>query len=218
MNNSVISFSETDDEDETWKGKRKGKMVIYFHHHPADLVTVLAKRGIKGNRTKGVVIAAVVIVIAAVVIMSDRHYEDHHYRDEHDHRRDREREEQWRLEESRQLKTQQEQRAVEIIKEAERGCADIMRPTGKPKDSRNSFLSHTMADDDEFYDFAAHISQKICNKIEKGRFVDLEKLIKRNKTVASSNENGVELINKEGRSYLIPANNKDAPVIKCFRR
>ena len=42
--------------------------------------------------------------------------------------------------------------------------------------------------------------------------------MKKNKSVANRNENGVELINKEGRSYLIPANNKDAPVINSFRR
>ena len=34
--------------------------------------------------------------------------------------------------------------------------------------------------------------------------------------MANRNENGVELINKDGHSYLIPASNKDNPVINCF--
>ena len=72
--------------------------------------------------------------------------------------------------------------------------------------------------DDDFYNFAPHIDKKLRRKIENGRYVDLAKLIKRNKSVANRNENGVELINREGHSYLISVSIRDAPVINCFRR
>ena len=38
----------------------------------------------------------------------------------------------------------------------------------------------------------------------------------KNKSVANRNENGVELVSKEGCSYLIPASNKDNPVINSY--
>ena len=68
---------------------------------------------------------------------------------------------------------------------------------------------NSLMNDDEFYHLAAHVDRKLRRKIEVGRFVDLAKLLKKNKSVANRNENGVELVNKDGHSYLIPASNKD---------
>ena len=69
-----------------------------------------------------------------------------------------------------------------------------------------------------FFHFALHVPRKLRKKIEKGRYVDLAKLLRKTKTVANKNEKGVELISKDGRSFLIPASNKDAPAINSFRK
>ena len=87
------------------------------------------------------------------------------------------------------------------------------RPTGN--EQVNLFTSYAALNDNEFYHFSLH-GKKLRRKIEKGSYVDLAKLIRKNRSVANKNENGVELISKEGRSYLMPAANTDNPVINLF--
>ena len=55
-----------------------------------------------------------------------------------------------------ELKRKQEKRAEEIIKEAEKGKAKILRPTGY-----YSFNSKTAYNDDEFFNFASHVPRKL---------------------------------------------------------
>ena len=65
-----------------------------------------------------------------------------------------------------------------------------------------SYPSSTV--DDQFFHITCHIDQAIKNKIEKGEFVELEKLLPKDPTKRLMDETRMELVNKDGATYFIP--------------
>ena len=62
-------------------------------------------------------------------------------------------------------------------------------------------------DNDEFFHITCHMDGGTRNKIERGEFIDLEKLLTRDRFRSGRNdENRLEFYNKDGYTYLVPAN------------
>ena len=95
--------------------------------------------------------------------------------------------------------SQARSRANRIILEAEQYKAQVETPKGKP------FVYNNM--DEEFFHIACHIEQNLKDKIEKGEFVELERLLPRNSLEADDNR--MELVNKEGQMFFVRAANKE---------
>ena len=60
--------------------------------------------------------------------------------------------------------------------------------------------------DDDFFHLTCHIDPSLIHKIEKGEFVELEKLLPKANMKAGNNENRLEWIQKDGGTFLVPAN------------
>ena len=94
-------------------------------------------------------------------------------------------------------------RAHKIILDAERFKALVEQPKGNDtqlislKTSAESGIT-----DDEFFHLTCHIDMTLKSKIEKGEFIELEKLLPRDRV--DRQEGRMELINKDGQTYFVP--------------
>ena len=75
--------------------------------------------------------------------------------------------------------------------------------------------------DDDFFHLTCHIDSNLKAKIEKGQFVDLDKLLPKERSSFDpsqniANETKLEWVQSEGSTYLVPA--KRISRINCFRR
>ena len=70
------------------------------------------------------------------------------------------------------------------------------------------------AEDDEFFHTTCHIDETIREKIEKGKFIELEKLIQKKILQYSNRDEGnrMQLINKDGISYFVPSVDKETRI------
>ena len=59
--------------------------------------------------------------------------------------------------------------------------------------------------DDDFFHIVCHIEAPLHAKIEKGEFVDLEKLLPKDKNYRLSDDSRMELVNRDGATYWTPA-------------
>ena len=109
-----------------------------------------------------------------------------------------------------EIQNNKEKDAVEkMIVDAECGKAQILKPPG------NIDLS-TAEIDDKFFHSSSHIDKKLKEKIERGEFVDLEKLLPKERVLHPGGK--LNVINKDGRSYFVPANEKEPPTINSLKR
>ena len=72
--------------------------------------------------------------------------------------------------------------------------------------------------DDDFFHLTCHIEPSLIHKIEKGEFVELEKLLPKEKlgSTKNSDENRLEWVQREGGTFLVPAQKDNR--ISGFRR
>ena len=128
--------------------------------------------------------------------------------------------------------------ASQMVIAAEKFRADVCQPQGKTKDkfgdnheleqliyetTRNYFAGvekpkdvEQIIEDDEFFHITCHVEKGLAAKIERGEYVDLEKLL-RDWFRRKSEEERLEFVNKEGHTFLAPANDHD-PKINGIRR
>ena len=70
--------------------------------------------------------------------------------------------------------------------------------------------------DDDFFHLTCHIDPNLIHRIEKGEFVELEKLLPKDKLGKNGEDNRLEWIQRDGGTYLVPAQ-RDSK-ISSFRR
>ena len=97
-----------------------------------------------------------------------------------------------------------EDRVDRIIREAEQGRAKIYQTPGKVMnyDVQNVFVHSAMVNED-YYVLAAHLDQSVRDKIEKGEYIDLAKLIPKDRMVTDE-EQKLQMIVKNGQSFWVP--------------
>ena len=69
--------------------------------------------------------------------------------------------------------------------------------------------------DDDFFHLTCHVEPNLQQKIERGEFVDLDKLLPKNKVGAGgvpTNEDRFEWVNRDGETFLVPATSKDSKI------
>ena len=68
-------------------------------------------------------------------------------------------------------------------------------------------LSQLLDNDDDFFHVTCHVDKTMKEKIEKGEYVDLERLIphSRNQQRKFSDENRIELFQKGGETFVVPS-------------
>ena len=72
------------------------------------------------------------------------------------------------------------------------------------------YLGLKIRDDDEFVHITSHIDPNLRQKIQRGEYVELEKLIKRNRTSGFDNDRdlALDIVTKDGHTYLTPKTEK----------
>ena len=97
--------------------------------------------------------------------------------------------------------------AEKLILDAERFKANVDKPTGMPMPNLN--LSTIVPLDDEFLHLTCHVDQGLSSKIKKGEYVDLEKLLPKDPTRKLTNENRMELVNRDRLPFFVPVTDKE---------
>ena len=97
---------------------------------------------------------------------------------------------------------------TKLIKQAELSKAKLLRPSGEQYDYSR---------DDDFYHFMAHIDKGLQEKIRKGEFIQLNKLLVRRKPILNQ-ESRLDIVNRSGRSFLVPNNERELLSINSFKR
>ena len=97
---------------------------------------------------------------------------------------------------------------TKLIKQAELSKAKLLRPSGEQYDYSR---------DDDFYHFMAHIDKGLQEKIRKGEFIELNKLLVRRKPILNQ-ESRLDIVNRSGRSFLVPNNERELLSINSFKR
>ena len=73
-------------------------------------------------------------------------------------------------------------------------------------------MRYLEAEDDEFFHTTCHIDDTLKEKISRGKFVELEKLLQKKILQYGSNDNRMQLINKDGVSYFVPSIDKETRI------
>ena len=97
--------------------------------------------------------------------------------------------------------------ADEVVLNAEHLKEKIQPPKGKSINYQKFIQS--VDDDDEFFHVTCHIDDNLRSKISKGKFVDLERLLPKDRIGVGSlatnpSENRVELVTREGHTFFKP--------------
>ena len=89
----------------------------------------------------------------------------------------------------------------------------LTSPGKKWYDDELRAMRYIENDDDEFFHTTCHIDDSLKEKIEHGKFVELEKLIqKRILQYNNQSDNRMQLINKDGLSYFVPSIDKETKI------
>ena len=90
-----------------------------------------------------------------------------------------------------------------------------VEPPGKQDFSHILDIGSGVSDDD-FFHLTCHIEPSLIHKIEKGEFVELEKLLPKDRLGKNSSENRLEWVQRDGGTFLVPAQKDNK--IGGFRR
>ena len=104
-------------------------------------------------------------------------------------------------------KTEQTKEFVrDILVEVEQFKATVHRLKGKPT-GEDIWLDSM---DDDFFHITCHIDESLRSKISRGEFVELEKLLPKDRVSGRLTEdNKMELVNKNGLTYFVPMNDRE---------
>ena len=123
------------------------------------------------------------------------------------------------------------ERARQAVLDAEQFKATVNAPQGKsaapqPPHFKNQtqcitdnafFNDGTVREDDEFFHITCHMDANLFAKIERGEYVDLEKLLPRPKGGSNAAEPRSELIFREGRPVIVPHVDKSRTISSVRR-
>ena len=102
--------------------------------------------------------------------------------------------------------------ADKVLIKAEKYKAALAAPKGMvPIDDRIKLLRH-LDDDDDFFHVSCHIDNNLKTKIQNGEYIDLERLLPRDRSGVlegnHSEESVLELVSKGGQTYFAPAKDR----------
>ena len=123
---------------------------------------------------------------------------------------------------------QEEARARETsnrdILEAERFKADIAAPQGKLSEFLNKFqndleVKRFFDNGDDFFHVSCHVDQNLCQKIESGEFVELERLLPQNnnKLMDMGEHHRMELVVDADATYFAPVQDRECGITNVRR-
>ena len=108
---------------------------------------------------------------------------------------------------STNLETDARDKVIEMVKQAEASQAWIAATSGRDEvDLLSNMQQNALNVDDNYVVIGVHIEMGIQDKIKKGQYIDFAKLLPRERNF---DENRLELVNKGGQTYFVPAGDRD---------
>ena len=92
-----------------------------------------------------------------------------------------------------------EEIAERMVKEAESAKIRVLQPPG------NEFNIQSALIDEEYMHLTSHVDENIQQKIQKGEFVDLAKLLPRDRVISEEDQR-MNLVMRDGKSFWVPVN------------
>ena len=96
-----------------------------------------------------------------------------------------------------------------ILMEADQARLDLIAPKGMSEVNKNIQLIRTFDNDDDFFHVSCHVELNLKQKIEKGEYVDSEKLLPKERAGLYPTEDEthprLEILKQAGHMYLSPA-------------
>ena len=102
-------------------------------------------------------------------------------------------------------------RANNVILEAEKYKAHISAPTGNEINEIGN-IAIACENNDDFFHVTCHVDVSLKEKIERGEFVDLERLLPHN-TFRTNDESRLEIVNKNGMTYFAPVQDRNIKIL-----
>ena len=112
------------------------------------------------------------------------------------------------------LDEQLQDKASKLILEAEQHKASVQAPKGI---EGNEFFADNVKEDDEFFHITCHVDPVLIAAIQKGQFVDLEKLLPKLKGGLQTNEPKTKMVFQDGHPFFMPVVDKSR-VINNFKK
>ena len=109
-----------------------------------------------------------------------------------------------------------DEQADEVIKDAERSKAKLYEVPGKVISQGYPNIDSIALMDNEYQMIGSHLDKQIKRKIQCFEYVDFSKLVHRNKSF--SDDQRLELISKNGMTYLSPMSERKAVNINSYLR
>ena len=109
--------------------------------------------------------------------------------------------------------------ADKAILETERYCARLQPPAqGKSKSWQDDSINYVKRlkyddnEDDDFFHTTCHIDSALKEKIMRGEFVELSKLIQKKQMLENNDEKRMQLVSKGGESYFAPMTDRETKI------
>ena len=98
------------------------------------------------------------------------------------------------------------QKANQLILNAEKFKASVNVPPGGFSHS-SAFEHNDMVSDDDFFHITCHLDPLIKTKIEKGEYIDLERLLPKSRNTFGGEDTKMSLVHRDGQVFFVPAAN-----------
>ena len=115
----------------------------------------------------------------------------------------------------RQTRATPEERAEQLIREAEAGKARIYGTPGKELDLDHNQFLHSAMVDESYMLVATHLEDTITQRIEQGQYVDFARLLPRDRVLEQEGPE-YKMVIKGGQSYYVPVS--EGATISNFNR
>ena len=110
-------------------------------------------------------------------------------------------------------------KAKDTIAQAERFKAKVNDPKGEMVDGASENFNNLSVSDDDFFHLSCHMETALRQKIEAGEYVDLEKLLPRDRTKRLTNgETRFEWVNRDSGTFLVPTSERELKInsVRCW--
>ena len=104
--------------------------------------------------------------------------------------------------------------ANKLIIDVEKFQGGVQKPKGNDQfigifGGVRPVVDKEVIDDDEFFHVTCHVDKSLTQKIQNGEFVDLEKLLVKDRFKRRSSDERLEFVSHEGQTFLAPAQDRE---------
>ena len=125
-----------------------------------------------------------------------------------------------RIAEEREEKVEEVDQGRKLVIESEQFKAAVDplakgKGNGKQQENEIDLVKRNFVedyDDDNYFHLICHVDQSLKNRIERGEYIELEKLLPKRKSHGSLDDSRLEWVTKDGMTFLTPVHDRDSQI------